>query len=213
MRELETITEERENKALRDIKVSKNCSGREVSVPANQSLASLRMLPSEDRVEKISTPPGKLQKNDGFTNHGSCLKGRGDSFFGKTDSVIEVDDDVPETTNSGIRHSDSNTKDQKGEDNDVQEKCCNPMFKDIKFNIRKDPISSVSPRNNGTFLVTSSFQSLNVVDLKIVQNSMQVLETFGCQVEQIKISEDGANKERETKQLQHLVVLFQARMI
>ncbi|VVB06850.1 unnamed protein product [Arabis nemorensis] len=153
VREFEIITEERENRALRDIKFSKSCSSREVSQPEkNESLASLRMLPSDNTVEIISTPVGKLEKNDGFTNHVSCLRGNGDSFFVKTDSVIEVDDDdVPETTVSGIRHSDSNMKEQKGEDNNVQEKHCNPMIKDIKFNISKDPISSVSPRIIGTF--------------------------------------------------------------
>ncbi|KFK30709.1 hypothetical protein AALP_AA6G017500 [Arabis alpina] len=111
VREFELITEERENKALRDLKFSKNYSGREVSQPGNESVASFRMFPSDNTVEKISTPP-----------------------LGRFD----------------IRHSDSNTKDQKGEDTNVQEKHCNPMMKDMKFNIsNNDPISSVSPRING----------------------------------------------------------------
>lgn len=158
MREFELISEERENRALRDIKFSKNCSGREVSQPVNESLASLRMFPSDNTVEIISTPVGKLEKNDGFTNHGSCLMGKGGYFVGKTDSVIEVDDDVHETTISCIRNSYSNMKDQKGEYNNVEERHCNPMIKDIKFNISKDQISSVSPRINGTFDCTSTFQ-------------------------------------------------------
>ncbi|ESQ37737.1 hypothetical protein EUTSA_v10029490mg [Eutrema salsugineum] len=143
VRELEMITEESENKALRDIKVSKNCSDRDVSKPSTESLVSFRMLPSGNIVEKISTPLGKLEKKDGFTNHGACLRGKGDSF------LDDDDDDVFETTISGIRQSDSNMKDHKVEDNNIEEKYDNLMMKDIKFNIRKDPASSVSPRSNG----------------------------------------------------------------
>ncbi|KAL0712302.1 hypothetical protein Bca4012_019280 [Brassica carinata] len=139
VRELEMIAEESENRVLRDIKVSK---------PAMESLVSFRMPPSGNIVEKVSTPLGKFEKNDGFTNHESCLRGRGDSFSGKPESVIEIDDDVPETTNPGIRHSDSVMKDEKSENN-VQEKCDEPVIKDIKFNIRENPTSSVSPRSNG----------------------------------------------------------------
>ncbi|CAH2069241.1 unnamed protein product [Thlaspi arvense] len=151
VRELEMITEESENRALRDIKVSMKCSDSEVSKPANESVVSFRMRPSGNIVEKISSPLGKLEKNDGFTSHGSCLKGIGNSLFGKPESVIEVDDDVPEseTTISGIRHWDSNMKDQKGDGNTVGEKCDSPMIKDIKFNIREEPTSSVLPRSNG----------------------------------------------------------------
>lgn len=142
MRELELITEARENRALRDINVSKNCSYRELSEPATESMASFRMLPSDNKMEKISTPPGKLEENDVFTNQGSCLRGREGSF------VINVDDDVPETTISGIRHSDTN----------IEEKCDNPLVKDIKFNIRENPTSSVSPHSNGTFVVHQEFK-------------------------------------------------------
>ncbi|XP_010422787.1 PREDICTED: E3 ubiquitin-protein ligase TRAIP-like [Camelina sativa] len=140
MRELELITEERDNRALRNIKASKNCSEREVYKPPTESLASFRILPSDNIVENISTPLSELEKRDGFTNHGSCLSGREGSFSTKsTDSVIEVDDDVPETTISGIRHSDTS----------VEEKCDNPMVRDIKFNIRNDSTSAVSPGSNG----------------------------------------------------------------
>lgn len=97
MRELELITEARENRALRDINVSKNCSYRELSEPATES---------------------------------------------------NVDDDVPETTISGIRHPDTN----------IEEKCDNPLVKDIKFNIRENPTSSVSPRSNGTFVKHQEFK-------------------------------------------------------
>lgn len=144
------ISEERENRALSDIKVSKTYSDREVSKPATESLTSFRMLPSDNTVEKISTPLPlpKLQKNDDFTNNRSCLRGRESSFISRTDSVIEVDDDVPETTISGIRISDNN----------VEEKSDNHMVKNIKFNIRTDPTSSATPRSKGTFVVTSSFQ-------------------------------------------------------
>jgi len=93
MRELELITEERENRALRDINVSKKCSYTEVSEPAIESMSSFRMLSSDNKVEKISTPPGKLEEKDGFTIQGSCLRGREDSFVSRTDSVIDVDDD------------------------------------------------------------------------------------------------------------------------
>ncbi|KAG2331109.1 hypothetical protein Bca52824_002289 [Brassica carinata] len=109
----------RENRAIRDIiKASKNCSDKEVSKPATESL------------DKISTPLGELEKNDGFTNHGSCLNGREDFLL-------------------GIRHSESTIKDVKGEDNNVQEKRDDPMIKDIKFNIREDSTPSVSPCING----------------------------------------------------------------
>ncbi|XP_013609462.1 PREDICTED: uncharacterized protein LOC106316136 [Brassica oleracea var. oleracea] len=139
VRELEMITEENENKAIRDmIKASKNCSDRKVSKPATESL------------DRISTPLGKLEKNDGFTNHGSCLSGREDSFFGKRESVIVVDDDVHEaTTLSGIRHSDSTMEDEKGEDSNVQERRDDPVIKDIKFNIREGSTPSDSPCSNG----------------------------------------------------------------
>ncbi|KAL1198127.1 putative E3 ubiquitin-protein ligase RHA1A [Cardamine amara subsp. amara] len=139
VKELEMISEERENRALRDIKLSKNCSDIKVSKPATESLASFRMFPSDNTVDKISTPLGKLEKNDDFTNHRSCLKGREGSFISRTESVIKVDDDVHETTISGIRIS----------DNKVEEKCDNPMVKNIKFNIRTDSTSSVSPCSNG----------------------------------------------------------------
>lgn len=142
------INEERENRVLRNIKASKNCSEREVYDPPTESLASFRMLPSDNIVENISKPLSKLEKNDGFTNHGSCLSGREGSFISRTDSVIDLDD-VPETTTSGIRHSDTS----------ADEKCGNPMMKDIKFNIREDPTSSVSPHNNGTFVVHHHFKS------------------------------------------------------
>lgn len=141
MRELELITEERENRALRDINVSKKCSYTEVSEPAIESMSSFRMLSSDNKVEKISTPPGKLEEKDGFTIQGSCLRGREDSFVSRTDSVIDVDDDyVPETNTSGIRDWNTN----------IEEKGDNSMVKDIKFNIRKDPTSSVSPYSNGS---------------------------------------------------------------
>ncbi|KAL0845952.1 hypothetical protein Bca101_019198 [Brassica carinata] len=91
---------------------------KEVSKPATESL------------DKISTPLGELEKNDGFTNHGSCLNGREDFLL-------------------GIRHSESTIKDVKGEDNNVQEKRDDPMIKDIKFNIREDSTPSVSPCING----------------------------------------------------------------
>ncbi|XP_018510085.1 E3 ubiquitin-protein ligase TRAIP isoform X3 [Brassica rapa] len=137
VRELEMITEERDNKAIRDmIKASKNCSDREVSKPATESL------------DKISKPLGKLEKNDGFSNHGSCFSGREDSFFGIRESVIEVDDDVHEATLSGIRHSDSTMKDEKVEDSNVQERRDDPVIKDIKFNIREGSTPSDSPCNN-----------------------------------------------------------------
>ena len=189
MRELEIIAEESENRALRDIKVSKNCSDRQVSKPATESFVSFRMPPSGNIVEKISTPLGKFEKNDGFTIPESCLRGRGDSISGKPESVIEIDDDVPETTNSGFRYSDSVMKDEKSEDSNVHD---DPVIKDMKFNIRESPASSFSTRNNGTSAyIIHHFMFLSEVDLKIVQNSMQVLETFGCQVGTIKISEDG----------------------
>ncbi|CAA7017399.1 unnamed protein product [Microthlaspi erraticum] len=146
VRELEIISEESENRALRNIRDSMRCSDREVSKPATESF-SFRMPPSENIVERISTPPlGNLEKkNDGLTNHGSR-----DSFSSKPESVIEVDDDVPETTISGIRHSDSNMKDQKSEGkNTIEEKFDSPMTKDLKFNIREDLTSSVSPHSNG----------------------------------------------------------------
>ncbi|CAL9232708.1 unnamed protein product [Arabidopsis halleri] len=144
MRELELITEARENRVLRDINISKNCSYREFSEPATESMASFRMFPSDNKMEKISTPPGKLEENDGFTNQGSRLRGREGSF------VIDVDDDVPETTMSGIRHSDTN----------IEEKCDNPLVKDIKFNIRENPTSSVSPRSNGAGNIWQSNRNL-----------------------------------------------------
>ncbi|KAH0908186.1 hypothetical protein HID58_031507 [Brassica napus] len=129
VRELEMITEESGNRAIRDIiKASK---------PATESL------------DRISKPLGKLEKNDGFTNHGSCFSGREDSFFGKRESVIVVDDDVHEATFSGIRHSDSTMKDEKGEDSNVQERRDDPVIKDIKFNIREGSTPSDSPCNNG----------------------------------------------------------------
>ncbi|KAH0855789.1 hypothetical protein HID58_084050 [Brassica napus] len=138
LKELEMITEENENKAIRDmIKASKNCSDRKVSKPATESL------------DRISTPLGKLEKNDGFTNHGSCLSGREDSFFGKGESVIVVDDEVHEATLSGIRHSDSTMKDEKGEDSNVQERRDDPVIKDIKFDIREGSTPSDSPCSNG----------------------------------------------------------------
>ncbi|CAN6981018.1 unnamed protein product [Brassica oleracea var. botrytis] len=149
VRELEMIAEESENRALRDIKVSKNCSDRQVSKPATESFVSFRMPPSGNIVEKISTPLGKFEKNDGFTNQESCLRGRGDSISRKPETVIEIDDDVPETTNSGFRYSDSVMKDEKSEDSNVQEKCDDPVVKDLKFNIRESPASSFSTRNNG----------------------------------------------------------------
>ncbi|KAF8087148.1 hypothetical protein N665_0596s0003 [Sinapis alba] len=153
VRELEMIAEESENKAIRDIKVSKNCSDRQVSKPATatESLVSFRMPPFGNIVEKVSTPLGKFEKNDGFTNHESSLRGRGETISGKLESVIEIDDDVPETANYCIRHSDSVMKDEKSEDsNNVQEKCDGPVIKDIKFNIRENPAaSSVSSWNNG----------------------------------------------------------------
>ncbi|XP_018475323.2 LOW QUALITY PROTEIN: uncharacterized protein LOC108846605 [Raphanus sativus] len=142
VRELEMIAEESANRALRDIIVSKNSSDRQVSKPATECLGSFRMPPS---VEKISTPLGKFEKNDGFTNHESCLRGRGDSFPGKPELVIELDDDVPETAIPGARHSDSVMKDG----NNVHEKCDDPVIKDIKFNIRENPTSSTSTWNNG----------------------------------------------------------------
>jgi len=148
------ITEERENRALRDINVSKKCSYTEVSEPAIESMSSFRMLSSDNKVEKISTPPGKLEEKDGFTIQGSCLRGREDSFVSRTDSVIDVDDDyVPETNTSGIRDWNTN----------IEEKGDNSMVKDIKFNIRKDPTSSVSPYSNGTFVVHHEFKFLSVV--------------------------------------------------
>lgn len=145
VRELEMITEESGNRAIRDIiKASK---------PATESL------------DRISKPLGKLEKNDGFTNHGSCLSGREDSFFNKRESVIVVDDDVHEATLSGIRHSDSTMKDEKGEDSNVQERRDDPVIKDIKFNIREGSTPSDSPCNNGNFCCTSSFQV--PIELKI----------------------------------------------
>ncbi|XP_013628624.1 PREDICTED: uncharacterized protein LOC106334798 [Brassica oleracea var. oleracea] len=146
VRELEMIAEESENRALRDIKVSKNCSDRQVSKPATESFVSFRMPPSGNIVEKISTPLGKFEKNDGFTIPESCLRGRGDSISRKPETVIEIDDDVPETTNSGFRYSDSVMKDEKSEDSNVQD---DPVIKDIKFNIRESPAPSFSTRNNG----------------------------------------------------------------
>ncbi|KAL0712305.1 hypothetical protein Bca4012_019283 [Brassica carinata] len=137
VRELEMIVEENENRVLRDIKVSK---------PATESLVSFRMPSSCNIVEKVSTQLDKIERNDGSTNQESCLRGRGDSFSGKPESVIEIDDDVPETTNYGIRHSDSIMKDEKSEDSNVHD---GPVIKDIKFNIRENPTSSVSPRSNG----------------------------------------------------------------
>nr|VDC58128.1 unnamed protein product [Brassica rapa] len=138
VRELEMITEENENKAIRDmLKASKNCSYTDVSKPATESL------------DRISTPLGKLEKNDGFTNRGSCFDGREDFFLGKRESVIVVDDDVHEATLSGIRHSDSTMKGEKGEDSNVQEKRDDPVIKDIKFNIREGSTPSDSPCSNG----------------------------------------------------------------
>ncbi|CAH8323827.1 unnamed protein product [Eruca vesicaria subsp. sativa] len=159
VRELEMINEECENRAIRDvIKASKNSSDREVSKPTTENLVSFRKLPSGNIVDRISTPPAKLEKNDGFTNHGSCLGGAGreDSFFGKT--VIEVDDDVPETTISGIRHSDSTMKDEKVEDTNVQEKRDDPVVKDIKFNIRED--STFSAGAGDSWLSSGKDQNL-----------------------------------------------------
>ncbi|EOA20456.1 hypothetical protein CARUB_v10000769mg [Capsella rubella] len=147
MRELEMITEERENRALRSIKASMNCSEREVYEPPTESLASFRMRPSDNMVENISPPLSKLEKNDGFTNHGSCLSGREGFFISRsTDSVIDLDDDVPENNICGIRHSDTN----------VEEKCDNPIVRDVKFNIRKDSTSAVSPGSNGAGNIWSS---------------------------------------------------------
>ncbi|KAJ0250044.1 RING-type domain-containing protein [Hirschfeldia incana] len=148
VRELEMIVEESENRALRDIKLSKNCSDRQVSKPATatEGLVSCRMASSGNIVEKVSTPLGKLEKNDGFTNHESCLRGRGNSISGKPESVIEIDDDVPETAIPGIRDSDSIMKDEKSEDSNVHD---GPLIKDIKFNIRENPTSSAPTWNNG----------------------------------------------------------------
>ncbi|KAL0846084.1 hypothetical protein Bca101_019330 [Brassica carinata] len=146
VRELEMIAEESENRVLRDIKVSKPAMDIKVSKPATESLVSFRMPSSCNIVEKVSTQLDKIERNDGSTNQESCLRGRGDSFSGKPESVIEIDDDVPETTNYGIRHSDSIMKDEKSEDSNVHD---GPVIKDIKFNIRENPTSSVSPRSNG----------------------------------------------------------------
>ncbi|CAN8248158.1 unnamed protein product [Cochlearia groenlandica] len=156
VRELETATEERVNKALRDIKVSKSCSNRDVSEPAKESWVSFRMFPSDNTMMKISRPLDKLEKNDGFTNQESGVAGKGDSLFSKKDSVIEVDDDV-----------------ENGEDNNVGEKCYsadNQKMKDITFNIRKEPMS---PNSNGTLVLHyHQFRLHNVVvDHKIVQSS------------------------------------------
>ncbi|KAJ4876704.1 RING/U-box superfamily protein [Raphanus sativus] len=159
VRELEMLTEESENRTIRDIiKASKNCSNREVSKPATETLVSFRVIPSGNTVDEISTPLGMLEKNAGFTNHGSCSRGREDSFGGKTESVIEVDDEVPETTISGIRHSDSTMTDEKGEDNKVQEKRGDPVVKDIKFNIREE--STFSAGAGDSWLSSGKNQNL-----------------------------------------------------
>ncbi|CAH8323956.1 unnamed protein product [Eruca vesicaria subsp. sativa] len=149
VRELEMIAEESENRALRDIKVSMNCSERQVSKPANEGLVSFRMPQSSNIMEEISSPLGKFEKNDGFTNHEPCLKVRGDSISGKTKSVIEIDDDVPETASSGIRHSDSIMKDEKSENsNNVGEKCDGPLIKDIKFNEKSENSNNIVQNSN-----------------------------------------------------------------
>ncbi|XP_010544412.1 PREDICTED: E3 ubiquitin-protein ligase TRAIP-like [Tarenaya hassleriana] len=140
VRELEVSIEEKENGVLRALKVSKTQNEKNVTKPANKTSASSHTLLSDNLAEQ---PVGKLERS-GFTDEQLSTRGREVFFSGRLNTIIGVDDDIPEIVVADFRHSYAGVNHQKIED-DVQEKCStidDPVNKNVKFNIKKDPPSS-----------------------------------------------------------------------